>query len=105
MGQASGRHAISLEDVARITAYLSLHETPIGRADLAFVFGTRFPDPTMIALDLLRRDVVPPVVLTGGANRQTEQGHAAVLKEWHAIPRYLAMGHIAELRRAGDAYR
>ena len=59
----------------------------------------------MIAVDLLRRDVVPPVVLTRGANRQTEQGHAAVLKEWYAIPRYLAMGHIAELRREGGGYR
>lgn len=35
-------------------------------ADLAFVFGTRLPEPARLAASLLERGVVPLVVVTGG---------------------------------------
>ncbi len=54
----------------RIARYLDLHAPP-RRADLAFVFGTRLPEPAYLAADLFRRSLVKYVVLTGGSNRTT----------------------------------
>ncbi|MBN1641522.1 MAG: YdcF family protein [Anaerolineae bacterium] len=50
-----------------IARYLAV-EAPPQRADLAFVFGTRHPDPARIAAGLYRRGVVRYVILTGGYN-------------------------------------
>ncbi len=54
----------------RIAQSLDLHAPP-RRADLAFVFGTRLPEPAYLAADLFRRSLVKYVVLTGGSNRTT----------------------------------
>ncbi len=54
----------------RIARYLDLHAPPWS-ADLAFVFGTRLPEPAYLAADLFRRSLVKYVVLTGGSNRTT----------------------------------
>jgi uncharacterized SAM-binding protein YcdF (DUF218 family) len=50
-----------------IARYLAI-EAPPRRADLAFVFGTRHPDPAHIAADLYHGGVARIVVLTGGRN-------------------------------------
>jgi uncharacterized SAM-binding protein YcdF (DUF218 family) len=55
-------------EAARIAAFLAL-DAPPTRADMAFVFGTRHPDPAYIAAGLFRQDVVRYVVLTGGSRR------------------------------------
>ncbi len=54
----------------RIARYLDLHAPPWS-ADLAFVLGTRLPEPAYLAADLFRRSLVKYVVLTGGSNRTT----------------------------------
>lgn len=73
---------ISPDAIATITAYLDV-PAPTDRADLGFVFGTRLPDPALIAADLLRRGVIPRLVLTGGPNRHTgrveARAHRALL--------------------------
>jgi uncharacterized SAM-binding protein YcdF (DUF218 family) len=61
---------LSLDDAEaeRIARTLCL-EAPPTQADLAFVFGTRHPDPAHIAGSLLRQGIVRYVVLTGGKSR------------------------------------
>ncbi|MBN1966562.1 MAG: YdcF family protein [Anaerolineae bacterium] len=75
---------LSDETIREITTCLDLH-APAARADLAFVFGTRLPEPAHIAADLLRGGAVPAVVLTGGSNRLTGAkealAHRAILLE------------------------
>ena len=58
-------------EVREINAALPVHDGIFAHADLAIIFGTRFPMPVTIAVDLLARSVVPVVVLTGGINRKT----------------------------------
>jgi uncharacterized SAM-binding protein YcdF (DUF218 family) len=60
----------------RIERYLDASTEVPERADLAFVFGTRYRDPAYIAADLARRDVVQYVVLTGGDNPYTGKKEA-----------------------------
>jgi len=48
----------------RIVRFLELGAPP-GQADLAFVFGTRHPEPAHIAADLYGRGLVRYIVLTG----------------------------------------
>ncbi len=60
----------SPEEIARITSALNLHAAPVP-ADLAFVFGTRLPDPVRLVADLVRQSMARSVVLTGGANGLT----------------------------------
>jgi uncharacterized SAM-binding protein YcdF (DUF218 family) len=55
-------------EAERIARYLCL-EAPPAQADLAFVFGTRHPDPAHVAGHLLRQGTVRWVVLTGGKSR------------------------------------
>jgi uncharacterized SAM-binding protein YcdF (DUF218 family) len=45
-------------------------------ADLAFVFGTRHPEPAYLAANLMKRRIVDTAVLTGGRNRLTGDGEA-----------------------------
>ena len=58
----------SQEEAARIEAFLAV-DAPPTQADLAFVFGSRHPDPAYISADLVKRDLVRYVVLTGGNER------------------------------------
>jgi DUF218 domain len=55
-----------------IMRYLDLHAEPV-EADLAFVFGTRLPQPAELAVRLYQTGLVPLIVLTGGRNRLTNQ--------------------------------
>lgn len=59
------------DEIRAVNATLPVHDGVFVRADLAIVFGTRFPAPVAIAADLLARSVVPLVVLTGGVNRKS----------------------------------
>ena len=68
------------EEANRIARYLDLHAPP-RRADLAFVFGTRLPEPAHLAADRFRRDLVKYVVLTGGGNRTTGVQEALLHRE------------------------
>jgi uncharacterized SAM-binding protein YcdF (DUF218 family) len=52
----------------RIVRFLEL-KAPPGQADLAFVFGTRHPEPANIAAGLYGRGLVRYIVLTGGQSR------------------------------------
>jgi uncharacterized SAM-binding protein YcdF (DUF218 family) len=59
-------------DLSGIAAYLELDTGPPPmKADLAFMFGTRHPEPAHIAAGLYRRGVVGWIVATGGTNRHT----------------------------------
>jgi len=64
-----GNVPFSRAEAAEIAAFLAL-DAPPKQADLAFVFGTRHPEPAYIAADLyLRRGLVQHIVLTGGQGR------------------------------------
>jgi uncharacterized SAM-binding protein YcdF (DUF218 family) len=67
---------IAPEEAVRITRYLDVRTAMPGHADLAFVFGTRHPEPAVMAVDLVRRGIVCHVVLTGGQNRLTGRNEA-----------------------------
>jgi uncharacterized SAM-binding protein YcdF (DUF218 family) len=62
------RASISQAEAERIAQFLAL-EAPPRQADLAFVFGTRHPDPAYIAAELFGQGVVRYVALTGGHRR------------------------------------
>lgn len=68
---------LSPDEVRSITAYLNIH-AEAEQADLAFVPGTRLPDPAHIAAELHTQGRIPLVVLTGGVNRETRQQEALV---------------------------
>jgi vancomycin permeability regulator SanA len=57
------------EELQQIAQYLDVHSEPT-HADLAFLFGTRLPDPAHIALRLYSQQLVPMIVVTGGYNRK-----------------------------------
>lgn len=70
-------------EAERIARYLCLEMPPV-QADLAFVFGTRYPDPAQIAGRLLRQGTVRWVVLTGGKSRygiEEAATHRAILMQ------------------------
>jgi uncharacterized SAM-binding protein YcdF (DUF218 family) len=72
---------LNASEAERIARYLCL-EMPPDQADVAFVFGTRHPDPAQIAASLLRQGTVRYVVLTGGKSRyEVEEAatHRAIL--------------------------
>ena len=56
-------------DLQQIAQYLDIHSEAT-QADLAFIFGTRLPDPAYIALQLYTKHLVPMIVVTGGYNRK-----------------------------------
>ncbi len=58
-------------EARHIAAYLDVRTALPARADLAFVFGTRHPEPARLAADAYARSIVPLVVVTGGRNRHT----------------------------------
>jgi uncharacterized SAM-binding protein YcdF (DUF218 family) len=60
---------LSKNDRVRMTQYIDISTAEPAQADLAFVFGTRHPDPARIAADLFVRGVVGHVVLSGGKSR------------------------------------
>ena len=60
---------LSEKDAMRIAQYIDISTAEPVRADLAFVFGTRHPDPARIAADLFARGVVRNLVLSGGKSR------------------------------------
>lgn len=65
---------------APVARYLDCH-TPAERADLAWVLGTRFPDPVPIAARLVLEDRVERVLLAGGVNRVDGTREALVHRE------------------------
>jgi len=70
-------------EAERIARALCLEAPPV-QADLAFVFGTRHPDPAYIAGSLLRQGTVRYVVLTGGKSRYGVEeaiAHHAILMQ------------------------
>jgi len=62
--------SISRKEAKNINQFLGVEVRP-KQADLAFVFGTRHPEPAYISADLFKRGLVDYVVLTGGRNRVT----------------------------------
>jgi uncharacterized SAM-binding protein YcdF (DUF218 family) len=66
---------LSDKEADRIARYIAVEALP-DSADLAFVFGSHYPDPAYIAADLLRRGLVHYAVLTGGKNRVTGEVEA-----------------------------
>jgi len=75
--------SLDAAEAERIARTLCL-DAPPTKADLAFVFGTRHPDPAHIAGDLIRRGAVRYVVLTGGESRygiEEAVTHRAILAE------------------------
>ncbi len=61
---------LDTREADRIAQYLDLHAPP-QPADLAFVFGTRLPEPAHLAADLFQGHLAKYIVLTGGSNRST----------------------------------
>jgi uncharacterized SAM-binding protein YcdF (DUF218 family) len=82
---------LSTGAIAHITRYLDLHADP-APADLAFVFGTRLPDPAHLAVEIVLQAMARYVVLTGGPNRLTgvneARAHLDLLLE-RGVPRSL----------------
>jgi uncharacterized SAM-binding protein YcdF (DUF218 family) len=66
---------VSQKGAERIAGFLDA-STGEHSANLAFVFGTRHPDPAHISAGLFARGLVDYVVLTGGQNRGTGQQEA-----------------------------
>ena len=71
-------------DVDYITSILNIPNTAPAQADLAIIFGTRYPEPAAIAAELYHAGIVPHIVLTGGINKHTgmvesHQHHAILL--------------------------
>jgi uncharacterized SAM-binding protein YcdF (DUF218 family) len=62
------RAPVSQAEAERIVRFLDL-KAPPRQADLAFVFGTRHPDPAHIAAELFGQGMVRYVALTGGHSR------------------------------------
>jgi uncharacterized SAM-binding protein YcdF (DUF218 family) len=81
---------ITIEEAKRITEYLDIHTAVPKSADFAFVFGTRRSEPAHMAADLIRRNVVRHVVLSGGENRFTgvneANTHLGILLQ-NSVPR------------------
>jgi uncharacterized SAM-binding protein YcdF (DUF218 family) len=76
-------------DLQQIAQYLDVHSEPTN-AKLAFIFGTRLPDPAYIALRLYAEQLVPMIVATGGYNRKygvmEAHHHGAILLQG-GVPR------------------
>jgi uncharacterized SAM-binding protein YcdF (DUF218 family) len=73
------------EEVTRITNYLDVTTPLPDKADLIFVFGTRFPEPAYRAVELFKSGISDLIVLTGGINRingvNEAQAHQTILRE------------------------
>jgi uncharacterized SAM-binding protein YcdF (DUF218 family) len=67
---------LSDAQIARITAYLDATTPLPERADLMFVFGSRWLTPAQLAAQLYHDQRARLVVLTGGGNRYTGQNEA-----------------------------
>jgi hypothetical protein len=67
---------LNSDDIARITAYLDATTPLPARADLIFVFGSRWLTPAQIAIELYYQGRAPYVMLTGGENRYTGHNEA-----------------------------
>jgi uncharacterized SAM-binding protein YcdF (DUF218 family) len=76
---------ISQAEADDIAAYLAL-DAPPKRADLAFVFGTRHPEPAHMAAALYESGLVQHIVLTGG------QGPSGVHEALRHLDVLLAQG-------------
>ncbi len=76
---------IEREEADRIARYLDLHAPP-RRADLAFVFGTRLPEPANLAANLFGRDLVEYVVLTGAGKARFPSSDMESLPERCFLP-------------------
>jgi uncharacterized SAM-binding protein YcdF (DUF218 family) len=76
---------LSDDECRNIESYLDQGSSELeGTFDVAFVFGTKLPDPAHITAELLLRERVRYAMLTGGANRTTgrveSQDHLEILK-------------------------
>jgi len=67
---------VTEHEAERITDYLDVRTTVPEHADLAFVFGTRHPEPAYLAANLMKHSTADTAVLTGGRNRLTGVGEA-----------------------------
>lgn len=77
---------LSDEECGQIQSYLDVGAAELeGSFDLAFVFGTKLPDPALVVADLMLREKARNVLLTGGANRSTQRvealDHVEILKQ------------------------
>lgn len=64
------------QDPPYITQSLHIQTILPEHADLAIVFGTRYPMPIPLAAQLYREGIVPLIVVTGGINHQTGENEA-----------------------------
>lgn len=55
-----------------ITKYIFLDSKP-QKADLAFVFGTRFEDALRVAFNLYKNGLVPKILVSGGLNKYSHK--------------------------------
>ena len=76
---------LTAEEVTRITNYLDVTTPLPHKADLIFVFGTRFPEPAYRAAELFKSGISNLIILTGGINRvngvKEAQAHQSILCE------------------------
>lgn len=70
---------IDKEEIEKITSYIFLESKP-QKADLALIFGTRFPKAAESACMLYKNGAVPAVLVSGGINRMTEENEAHRIK-------------------------
>lgn len=68
------------KEINEITKYIFLKSNP-QKADLAFVFGTRYQEATSKAYELYRDKLVPLMLVCGGINRITGENEALAMSK------------------------
>jgi len=64
------------KQIEKITKYIFLESNP-GKADLAFIFGTRyFRMPVDLAYKLYKEKLIPKILVTGGTNEVSTENEA-----------------------------
>lgn len=68
------------DKVRKITNYIFLESKP-QKADLAIVFGTRYPEPIYKVFELYRSKLVSKILISGGKNKVTGEKEACMMRD------------------------
>jgi len=68
------------ERLRKITDYIFLESKP-QKADLAIVFGTRYPEPMDKVFELYSNKSVPKILVSGGKNKFTGEKEASMMRD------------------------
>ena len=68
------------DGLRKITDYIFLESKP-QKADLAIVFGTRYPEPIYKTLELYSNKLVSKILISGGKNKVTGEKEACMMRD------------------------